>query len=184
MCACCGKSLAKSAGRSKGHGAGGKAFRDPRDGDSEEEEECRYEQPVRVAGRKHSVPRKLHGVPPPRHAARPWHKRGPPCRDASEPAATQEEGRELCKPAPGGGEAGEAGGGELQCRTCTDGLCREDLTAVDRSRWGDGDVIPRRRPASLLQRQETRKAMFYRPRDEDNEDDEPPPPLHWERAPR
>lgn len=113
MCACCGKSLAKGAGRSKVHSS--KIYRDEA-GDSEED--SRYgrgcEQPVRVVVRKHSAPRKPHSVPP-RHAAKPWHKRGQ-YKDPSDPA-NQGEGHDLCKQEPADGEAGETSS-ELQCRTC------------------------------------------------------------------
>ncbi|XP_075936968.1 bucky ball [Anarhichas minor] len=178
MCACCGKSLAKGTGRSKAHGS--KMYRDDA-GDSEEE--GRYgrgcEQPVRVVVRKHSAPRKPHAVPL-RHAAKPWYKRGQ-YKDPSDPA-TQEESREVCKQEAADGEAGETTGSELQCGTCTDRLCREDTTMSEQGRWGDGDVIPKRRQANLPQRQETstqRKVMYHRSRDED---DDEPPPLHWERG--
>lgn len=111
MCACCGKSLAKAAGsRTKVH----KVYRDE-GGDSEED--GRYgrgcEQPVRVAVRKHSLPRKPHSVPL-RHAAKPWYKRGQ-YKDPADPG-TQEEGRDL-KQEAADGETGEMSGG-LQCRTC------------------------------------------------------------------
>ncbi|XP_038588034.1 bucky ball-like [Micropterus salmoides] len=180
MCACCGKSLAKGAGRSKVHSA--KIYRDEA-GDSEEE--SRYgrgcEQPVRVVVRKHSAPRKPHSVPL-RHPAKPWYKRGQ-YKDPSDPV-NQEEGHDVCIQEPADGESGEMTSSELQCRTCQDRLCREDLTMSDQGRWGDGDVIPRRRQATPLQRQEMstpRKVMYHRPRDEDNDDDEPPP-LPWERG--
>ncbi|XP_075303529.1 LOW QUALITY PROTEIN: uncharacterized protein LOC114549027 [Perca flavescens] len=179
MCACCGKSLAKGPGRSKVHSS--KVYRDEA-GDSEEE--SRYgrgcEQPVRVVVRKHSAPRKPHPVLP-RHAAKPWYKRGQH-KDPSDPV-NQEEGH-VCIHEPADGEIGELTCSEPQCRTCQDRLCREDLTASDQGRWGDRDVIPRRRQATPLQRQEMstqRKVMYHRPRDEDNDDDEPPP-LHWERG--
>ncbi|XP_044031781.1 bucky ball-like [Siniperca chuatsi] len=180
MCACCGKSLAKGASRSKVHSS--KMYRDEA-GDSEEE--SRYgrgcEQPARVVVRKHSAPRKPHSAPL-RHAAKPWYKRGQ-YKDSSDPV-NQEEGHEVCKQEPADGEVGEMTGIELQCRTCQDGHCREALTTSDQGRWGDGDVIPRRRQATPLQRQEMstqRKVMYHRPRDEDNDDDEPPP-LPWERG--
>ncbi|XP_039982211.1 bucky ball isoform X2 [Xiphias gladius] len=149
VCACCGKSLAKGAGRSKVNSP--KVYRDEA-GDSEEE--GRYargcEQPVRVVVRKHSAPRKPHSVPP-RHAGKPWYKRGQH-KDPSDPF-DQEAGHDLCKQEPGDGEVGETTGSELQCRTCQDRLCREDLTTSGQGRWGDGDVIPRRRQAAPLQRQ-------------------------------
>ncbi|XP_037612115.1 bucky ball isoform X1 [Sebastes umbrosus] len=181
MCACCGKSLAKGAGRSKVHGS--KMYREEA---GHSEEESRYgrgcEQPVRVVVRKHTAPRKPHPVPL-RHAAKPWYKRGQ-YQDPSDPV-TQEEGHDVCKQESADGEAGEMTSGELQCRTCQDRLCREDVTtSADQGRWGDGDVIPRRRQAAPLQRQEMstqRKVMYHRPRDEDKDDDEPPP-LHWERG--
>ncbi|XP_018534769.2 LOW QUALITY PROTEIN: bucky ball [Lates calcarifer] len=180
MCACCGKNLAKGAGRSKVHSS--KVYRDEA-GDSEEE--TRYgrgcEQPVRVVVRKHSAPRKPHPAPP-RHPTKPWYKRGQ-YKDPTDPF-DQDEGHDLCKQEQGDGEAGEMTSSELQCRTCQDRLCRDDLTTSDQGRWGDTDVIPRRRQAGPLQRQEMgaqRKVMYHRPRDEDNDDDEPPP-LHWERG--
>ncbi|XP_070709523.1 bucky ball-like [Pempheris klunzingeri] len=180
MCACCGKSLAKAAGRSKVHSS--KMYRDEA---ADSEEESGYgrgcEQPVRVVVRKHSAPRKPHSVPL-RHAAKPWYKRGQ-YKDASDPA-NQEEGHDLCKQESADGDIGEMTSSELQCRTCQDRLCREDLSTSDQGRWADSDVVPRRRQATALQRQEMsaqRKVMYHRPRDEDNDDDEPPP-LHWERG--
>ncbi|XP_059182670.1 bucky ball [Centropristis striata] len=180
MCACCGKSLAKGAARSKVHSS--KVYRDD-GGDSEED--GRYgrgcEQPVRVVVRKHSAHRKPHSVPP-RHAAKPWYKRGQ-YKDPPNPV-NQEESHNVCTQEPADGEPEEMTSSEMQCRTCQDRLCREDLTTSDQGRWGDGDVIPRRRQAAPLQRQEMstqRKVMYHRPRDEDNDDDEPPP-LHWERG--
>ncbi|XP_040921605.1 bucky ball-like [Toxotes jaculatrix] len=180
VCACCGKSLAKGAGRSKVTSS--KIYRDEA-GDSEEE--SRYgrgcEQPVRVVVRKHSAPRKPHSVPL-RHATKSWYKRGQ-YKDPSGPF-DQEEGHNLFKQEPADGEIGKMTGSELQCRTCQDRLCREDLTTSEQGRWGDGDVIPRRRQATPLQRPEMgtqRKMMHHRPRDEDNDDDEPPS-LHWERG--
>lgn len=111
MCACCGKSLAKGAARSKVHSS--KVYRDEA-GDSEED--SRYgrgcEQPVRVVVRKHSAPRKPHSVPP-RHAAKPWYKRGQ-FKDPIDPV-NQEEGLDACKQEAADGEIGES---ELQCRTC------------------------------------------------------------------
>ncbi|KAM7369642.1 hypothetical protein PAMP_010946 [Pampus punctatissimus] len=179
MCACCGKSLAKSAGRSKVHNS--KMYRDEA---ADSEEESRYgrgcEQPVRVVVRKHSAPRKSHSVPP-RHA-KPWYKRGQ-YKDPSD-LGDQEEGRDLCKQDPADGDVGEMTSSELQCRTCQDRLCREDLTTLDQDRWGDGDMNPRRRQAIPLQRQEMstqRKIVYHRQRDEDNDDDDEPPSLHWER---
>ncbi|XP_067434533.1 bucky ball [Thunnus thynnus] len=179
MCACCGKSLAKGAGRSKIHNS--KMYRDEA---ADSEEESRYgrgcEQPVRVVVRKHSAPRKSHSVPQ-RHA-KPWYKRSQ-YKDPSDPG-DQEEDHDLCKQDPADGDTGEMTSSELQCRTCQDRLCREDLTTSDQGRWGDGDVIPRRRQATPLQRQEMsiqRKVMYHRQRDEDNDDDEPPP-LHWDRG--
>ncbi|XP_068604386.1 bucky ball [Brachionichthys hirsutus] len=173
-CSCCGKSLAKAASRSKVHSA--KTYRDEA-GDSEED--GRYgrgcEPPVRVVTRKHSGARKAHSVPP-KHAARPWHKRGQ-YKDPSD-GADQEESRNPCKQELVDGEMSK----EPRCRTCQDRHFREDLTSPEQSRRGDGDPIHRRRPAAPLQRQEMsaqRKVMYHRPRDDD---DEPPPPLHWERG--
>uniref|UniRef100_UPI0037E752C1 bucky ball n=1 Tax=Semicossyphus pulcher TaxID=241346 RepID=UPI0037E752C1 len=180
MCACCGKNLAKGTGRSKVHSA--KMYRDEA-GDSEEE--SRYgrgcEQPVRVVVRKHSAPRKTHSVPQ-RQAAKPWYKRGQ-YKDVSDPV-NQEEGHDVCKQEAADVDVGEVTANELQCRTCQDRLCREDLSTSDQGRRGDGDVIPRRKQTTSLQRQEMntqRKVMYHRPRDEDNDDDEPPL-LPWERG--
>lgn len=114
MCACCGKSLAKGAGRSKVHGP--KMYREEA-GDSEEE--GRYgrgcEQPVRVVVRKHSAPRKPHAVPL-RHAAKPWYKRGQ-YKDPLNPL-NQEEGHDLCKQESADGDIGEMTSSEMQCGTC------------------------------------------------------------------
>lgn len=181
MCACCGKSLAKGASRSKVHSS--KIYRGEA-GDSEDD--SRYgrgcEQPVRVVVRKHSAPRRPHSVPL-RHSAKPWYKRGQ-YKDPSDPV-NPEEGHDLCKQEPEDGDLGEMTSSELQCRTCQDRHCKEDVTVSDQGRWGDAVVIPRRRPPTTsLQRQELstqRKVMYHRPRDEDNDDDEPPP-LHWERG--
>ncbi|XP_042366436.1 bucky ball-like isoform X2 [Plectropomus leopardus] len=180
MCACCGKNLAKEAARSKVHSS--KVYREEA-GDSEEESRYRRgcEQPVRVVVRKHSAPRRPHAVPL-RHAAKPWYKRGQ-YKDPSGPA-NQEEPHDVCKQDAADGEVGDMAGGELQCRTCQDRLCREDVTTSNQGRWEDGYVIPRRRQTAPLQRQEMntqRKVIYHRPRDEDNDDDEPPP-LHWERG--
>ncbi|XP_034997969.2 bucky ball [Hippoglossus stenolepis] len=179
MCACCGRNLAKGAGRNKGQSS--TVYRDEA-GDSEEE--GRYgrgcEQPVRVVVRKHSAPRKPHSVPL-RHSAKPWYKRNQ-YKDASHPF-DQDGGHDLCKQEAAGGEIGAVTGSELQFRTCEDRVCREDLTSAEKSRWADGDVIPRRRQGAALPRQEMssqRKVMYQRPRDEDNDDE--PPPLHWERG--
>uniref|UniRef100_A0A3Q3VU82 Bucky ball n=1 Tax=Mola mola TaxID=94237 RepID=A0A3Q3VU82_MOLML len=88
VCACCGKSLAKGAGRSKGH----KMYRNE-GGDSEDSRYGRgCEQPVRVVVRKHSLPRKPHTVPL-RHVAKPWYKRGQ-YKDPTDPV-NQEEGHDL-----------------------------------------------------------------------------------------
>lgn len=110
MCACCGKSLAKVAGRTKVH----KMYRDE-GGDSEDD--SRYgrgcEQPVRVVVRKHSLPRKPHSVPL-RHAAKPWYKRGQ-YKDPADPV-NQDEGHDL-KQEAADGETGETSS-ELQCRPC------------------------------------------------------------------
>ncbi|XP_053198246.1 bucky ball [Scomber japonicus] len=177
MCACCGKSLVKVAGRSKVHNS--KMHRDEA---ADSEEESRYgrgcEQPVKVVVRKHSAPRKSHSVPQ-RHA-KPWYKRGQ-YKDPSDPG-DQEEGHDLCKQDPADDDIGEMTSSELQCRTCQDRLCREDLTTSCQGRWKDGDVIPKRRQVTTLQRQEMsaqRKVMYHRQRDEDNDDDEP---LPWERG--
>ncbi len=114
MCACCGKSLAKGAGRSKVH-----SFKMYRDEAGDSEEDSRYgrgcEQPVRVVVRKHSAPRKPHSVPL-RHAAKPWYKRGQ-YKDPSD-LVNQEEGHDLCKQESADGDIGEMIGNELQCRTC------------------------------------------------------------------
>lgn len=180
LCACCGKSVGKGGVRSKVHSS--KMYRDDA---ADSEEESRYgrgcEQPVRVVVRKHSAPRKTHSVPP-RHAGKPWYKRGH-YKDPTDPI-DQKEGHDLCKQDAADGEVREMTGSELQCRTCQDSLCREDHTLSDQGRWGDGGMIPRRRQAIPLQRQEIntpRKVMHQRPRDEDNDDNEPPS-LHWERG--
>ncbi|KAK2814362.1 hypothetical protein Q5P01_000591 [Channa striata] len=58
------------------------------------------------------------------------------------------------------------------------------LSTADQGRWGDCDVIPRRRQTASQQQQEMsgqRKVMYHRPRVEENDDDEPPP-LHWDRG--
>ncbi|KAM3593557.1 uncharacterized protein V6R79_015454 [Siganus canaliculatus] len=180
LCACCGKSLAKGSGRSKVHGS--KAYRDDGGGDSDEDGRS-----VRVVVRKHPAPRR----PPSRHAAKPWYKRGQ-YKEHSSPAE-QEGGHDLCQQDPGERELAETAGGELQCRTCQDRVCREDRTVADQGgRWGDGEGVPRRRQAAAaavtaaasLQRQEMsgaqRKVMYHRPRDDD--EDEEPPPLPWERG--
>ncbi|XP_034562102.1 uncharacterized protein LOC117828855 [Notolabrus celidotus] len=178
MCTCCGESLAKGASRSKVHGA--KMYRDEA-GDSEEE--GRYgrgcEQPLRVVVRKHSAPRKTQSVPL-RHAAKPWYKRGQ-YKDPSDPI-DQEEEHDVCKQEAADAEVVEMTVSELQCRTCQDRLCRDDLSTSSPGRRGDSDGIPRRRQATPLQRQEMstqRKVMYHRPRDED---DDEPPPAHWERG--
>lgn len=113
MCACCGKNLAKGAGRSKVHSS--KKYRDEA-GDSEDSRYGRgCDQPVRVVVRKHQAPRKPHSGPP-RQAAKPWYKRGQ-YKDQSDPF-DQEDGRDLCKQDPADGEISEMTSGELQCRTC------------------------------------------------------------------
>ncbi|KAM4605963.1 bucky ball [Polymixia lowei] len=148
-CACCGTSLAKGASRSKVHSLklyGAEA------GDSEEE--CRYgrsgEQPARVVVRKHSVPRGPHSLSL-RHAAKHSHKRSQ-YKDPSSTADQEEERRLGVEHAADGG-TGELASEDVQCRTCQDRLCREDVTASDRARWGDGDVKPRRRPQNPPLRQ-------------------------------
>ncbi|XP_058487410.1 bucky ball [Solea solea] len=181
VCVCCGKNMAKGAGRSRVHNS--TIYRDEA---ADSDEESRYgrgcEQPVRVVVRKHTAARKPHSVPP-RHTGKPWYKRGQH-KDPSDPFH-QEGGLDRCKQesADGGGIA-EVLLSELQCRTCQDGHCSEDVTPADQTRWTEGDVIPRRRQTAPPQRQEMssqRKVMYHRPRDEDNDDDEPPP-LHWERG--
>ncbi|KAM6900086.1 bucky ball [Xenentodon cancila] len=179
VCVCCGKSLAKTTSRNKVNGS--KMYWDEA-GDSEED--SRYgrgcEQPVRVVVRKHSAPRKAHALPL-RHSAKHWCKRSQ-CKDSSD-AAEHEESRDVCKQESAGGDPADLDGSELQCRTCQDRLCRENLTTADQSRWADGDVIPRRRPATPLQRQETSaqwKLMYQRPRDENHDE---PPPSQWDRGP-
>ncbi|XP_072234556.1 bucky ball isoform X2 [Leuresthes tenuis] len=180
MCACCGKSLAKGMSRSKVHSS--KRYQDEA-GDSEED--SRYgrgcEQPVRVAVRKHSALRKAHPLPQ-RHVTKTWCKRGL-SKELSDPVE-QEQDRDVCKQEATEGETGELDNNELQCRTCQDTLCRGDLTAEDQGRWGDGDVMPRRRQAAALQRQEMStqwKLMYHKPREENHDDDEPPA-VHWERG--
>ncbi|XP_041823437.1 bucky ball-like isoform X2 [Melanotaenia boesemani] len=173
-CACCGKYLAKWPGRSKGNSS--KMYRDEV-GDSEEE--GRYgsgcKEPVRVVVRKHSAPRKAHSLPP-RLAVKPWHNRGQ-YKEPSDPVEND-------APEVESGVGLELNSRELQCRTCQDKFCREDLTTADQGRWADGDSMPRRRQAATLQRQEMNsqwKLMYHRPREEDRDDDEPSL-LHWERV--
>ncbi|XP_047424362.1 bucky ball-like isoform X2 [Mugil cephalus] len=178
MCACCGKSLGKGTGsKSKAHSS--KMYRDDA---GESEEESRYvrgcEQSVRVVVRKHPAARKPQPLPQ-RHPAKPWYKRSP-YKEPSDPVA-REDLHDVCKQEPAEGDTGD--GSELQCRTCEDRLCREDLTTSDQARWADADVIPRRRQTTPLQRQEMNpqwKALYHRPRDnrDDDDDDEP----HWERG--
>nr|XP_015811007.2 bucky ball-like [Nothobranchius furzeri] len=173
-CACCGRSLTKGTSRSKVHSS--KMYQDE-GGDSDVEggygRGC--EQPVRVVVRKHSAPRKSQSTP--RHAAKPWCKRDQ-YKELSELAKQEEEARKV--------ETAEAeaelNSSDRQCRTCQDGLFREDLTPEDQGGWMDGDVIPRRKHAAPLQRQETStqwKMMYHRPRDENHDQT---PPLHWERC--
>ncbi|XP_069562909.1 bucky ball [Brachyistius frenatus] len=166
VCACCGKSLAKGTGRTKAHSS--KKYRDEA-GDSDSDGRYRRgcELPVRVAVKKHSATRKTHSVPL-RHAATPWSARGQ-YKKASDPMDHDIHKQEK-------GETEEVDGQER--------LCREDVTAADQGRWADGGVIPRRRPAATLQRQDMStqwKVLYHRPRDEDRDDDEPPP-SHWERG--
>uniref|UniRef100_A0AAQ4QBP1 Bucky ball n=1 Tax=Gasterosteus aculeatus aculeatus TaxID=481459 RepID=A0AAQ4QBP1_GASAC len=166
MCACCGKSLTKGSARSKGHGS--KAYRDEAQRDSEEEDDDEEEQEEEEEGRygrgvvrKHSAHRKPHAASR-RHAPKPWYKRGqelsaPATReDALEGHDQQQQQQPPPLPPPPPGEAGAATGRGPQCRPCTDRLCREDVTTSDRGGWGDEDVVPRRRPAILPQRQEPR----------------------------
>ncbi|XP_061569552.1 bucky ball, partial [Cololabis saira] len=176
VCACCGKGLAKGPGRTR---AGGSKMYWDDGGDSEDDGRfgrgC--ERPVRVVVRKHAAHRKA-AAPPPRHAARHWCKRGQYQEGAD--AAEPEGSRGACKHEAGGGESAELDGGEQQCRTCQDRVCRENLTTAEQSRWADGDVVPRRRPATPMPRHETSaqwKLMYQRPRDETRE--EPP---QWERG--
>ncbi|KAL7373385.1 hypothetical protein ABVT39_005597 [Epinephelus coioides] len=182
MCACCGKSLAKGMGRSKVH-----SFKVSREEAEDSEEGSSFgrgcEQPVRVVVRKHSAPKKPHSLPP-RLAAKSRYKRGQ-YKDPSDPV-NQEEGRDVCKQEPADDEMVEMAGGELRCsKQCLDRLRREALTKSDQGRWGDGDIIPKRRQVTPLQRQERssqRKVMYQRPRDEDDDDDDDLPPSHWERG--
>ncbi|XP_034027374.1 bucky ball [Thalassophryne amazonica] len=182
MCACCGKNLSKGPSRIKVHNT--KVYRNE---DADSEEEGRYGQsselPIRVVVRKHSAPRRLHALPQ-RHAPKPSYKKGQ-YKELSDPV-DQEEVHSLYKQDqdPGDGEIVEITGNELQCRTCHDRFCREDMTTSDQSRWGEGDVISRRRQSTLLQRRERsaqRKVMYHRIRDEGIEDDELPT-LHWDRG--
>ncbi|XP_023126758.1 bucky ball [Amphiprion ocellaris] len=174
-CACCGKRLVKGKNRSKIHNS--EMYLDE-GGDSDEESEygrgC--EQPVRVVVRKPCSPRRSHPIRP-RHASKPWYKRGL-CKEMSD----QVEDQDGCEHELAQGETGES---ELQCRTYEDRLCREDPTTSDQGWWADGDVIPRRRSAATLQRQEMSAqwmSMHHRSRDEDHDEDDEPPPLHWDRG--
>lgn len=173
MCACCGKNMSKGAGRSKIHSA--KVYVDE-GGDSEEEggygRGC--EQPIQVVVRKNNTPRKTHSFPL-RHATKPWHKRSQH-KDPSD-QVEQEKGHDLCKQDPAEMEVVDVTSSELQCRPCQDRLCREEVTAADHGRWGDGGPIPRRRQ-SPLKRQGVRNVLYHWQR----EDDDEPPPLHWERG--
>ena len=122
-CACCGKGLAKAAGRSKGggDGGGGRAYRDET-GDSDDG--CRYarSQPDRALARKQAAaPRKAESVSL-RHA--PKHppsrsSRRAQCEEGSS-VADGEEGRDrrLEDGGGGGGQTGELTSGDLQYRTC------------------------------------------------------------------
>ncbi|XP_037550415.1 bucky ball [Nematolebias whitei] len=170
-CSCCGRSLTTGTSRSRVHSP--KLYMDEA---GESEEEGRYgrgcEQPVRVVGRKHSAPRRTRPVSP-RHAAKPW--RRSQYVQLSEPV--KQEGQAEAAEA----ETEELDSSELQCRTCQDGLCREDVTTTDRGRWTDGDVIPRRRRGVPQQRQEMStlwKPMYHRPQDDRDEET----PHHWERG--
>ncbi|XP_013870726.1 uncharacterized protein LOC106522301 [Austrofundulus limnaeus] len=174
VCSCCGRSLAKGAARSKVHSS-----RMHRDEAEDSEEEGRHgrgcEQPLRVVVRKHSTPRKTQPTPQ-RHTAKPWCKRSQH-KELSEPA---KQGEHQAEAAETGTE--ELDSSELQCWTCQEGDCREDLSITDG--WTEGDVIPRRRQAGPLQRQEMSpqwKLMYHRPKDEDHNDDEALL-LHWERG--
>nr|XP_020477507.1 uncharacterized protein LOC109972748 [Monopterus albus] len=175
VCACCGKGLAKGSS---------KIYRDEA-GDTEEESQYSRgcEQRVRVVVRKHSAPRKPHSVPP-RHVAKPWHKQGR-YKDLSA-AVDQEEGHDLCKQEPAGGDSGDVSGCEQQCRTCQDRLCRQELPTSDQGQWGDCDMIPRRRQDAAVQRPEMnqRKLMCHRTRDtnEEEEEEEQQLPSHWDRG--
>ncbi|XP_051796267.1 bucky ball isoform X1 [Acanthochromis polyacanthus] len=142
-CACCGKSLVKGKNRSKIQNS--KMYLDER-GDSDEEGGYGRgrKQPVRVVVRKSCSPRRSHPVLP-RHASKPWNKRGL-CKEMSD----QVEDEDGYQQEAAQGETGES---ELQCRTYEDRLCREDPTTSDQGRWADDDVIPRRRPAASVQRQ-------------------------------
>ncbi|XP_061614286.1 bucky ball-like isoform X2 [Phyllopteryx taeniolatus] len=179
MCACCGKSLPKGGSRGKGHSA--KAYRDEA---ADSEDDVGYgrgcEPPFRAALRKHPAPRKPHPGPQ-RQPARPWYKRSQykTPLDSHNP----DQGHE--------GKSGETSGGELQCRTCQDGLCRDEHGVSEQSKWAESSGgAPRRWQVAPLQRQESsapRKAMLHqRPRDDDggrdDDDDKELPTLHWDRG--
>ncbi|KAM3860390.1 bucky ball [Diretmus argenteus] len=184
MCACCGTSLAKGASRSNVPSS--KLYGDE-GGDSDEE--SRYgrscEHPARVVGRKPSVSRKPHSLSL-RQVSKPGYKR----HQYKDPTNTvgQDEGHDLSKEKPAGGETGEIASSEQQWRTCQDRPGREDVTVSDQGRWEDGDVKPRRRQPTPMQRQEMntprkvpcKSLMYHRARDE--EKSEEPPQFHWERG--
>lgn len=182
VCSCCGRNVAKGTGRSKASTS--KMYRDEAE---DSEEEGRYgrgcEDPVMVVVRKHPGPKKAHPLPQ-RHAAKSWYQRGP-YKEPSDPV--EEEDDLVCKQDPAEVESRvgvELDSRELQCGTCRDNFCREDLTTADQGRWPDGDATPSRRRAGALQRQETSsqwKFIYHRPAEEDHDDDEPPA-LHWERG--
>ncbi|XP_061661107.1 bucky ball [Syngnathoides biaculeatus] len=177
MCVCCGKSLPKGGSRGKAHSA--KAYRDEAP-DSEEDiwygREC--EPPFRVALRKHPAPRKPHPGPQ-RQQARPWYKRSQ-YKTPSE-SLNPDQGHD--------GKSGETSSRELQCRTCQDGLCRDEHDVSEQNKWADGG-IPRRWQAAPLQRQESsaaRKATGHqRSRDDDgdcrDDDDDELPTSRWDRG--
>ncbi|XP_008394640.1 uncharacterized protein LOC103456707 [Poecilia reticulata] len=180
VCACCGKNLEKGTSRNKIHSS--KVYHDEA-GDSEEEgaygRGC--EQPIRVVVRKHSAPRKTQTVQ--RHSAKPWYKKDQ-YKELPD-AMKRVESHEACQQEVAEAETEELDSRELQCGTCQDGLCRADVTTAGQSRRPAGEVIPRRRHSTPLQRQEMSpqwKVMYHRPRDDDHEGEEEVLPLSWERG--
>ncbi|KAM8882030.1 bucky ball-like [Synchiropus picturatus] len=169
MCACCGKNLAKGSSRSKGLQS--KKYRDEA-ADSEDE---RCEPQVRVVVRKHSAPRKNYAALP-RHGSKPWYKRAP-YQDPPEPVA--QEGARQAGKQEADGEAAPPAGEEMQCGSCQDESRREDVMAPEQRRWGDGEVLPRRRHAAPLPRADASAQRVYnRSREEDDATDLAP----WDRA--
>nr|XP_008295884.1 PREDICTED: uncharacterized protein LOC103369063 [Stegastes partitus] len=114
-CACCGKSLAKGTSRRKVHGP--KMYLDE-GGDSEDDYGRGCEQEVVV--RKHRSPRKNRPLQP-RHAAKPWFKRG-----LWKETSDQVEDQDVHKQEVTQGETGES---ELQCGTCEEKIRPHQIKA-------------------------------------------------------